>query len=143
MIGRVVVMEPSAYQQWLSGGGTNPGGTLTMRGEQLFQQLACVSCHVNDGSGRGPSLAGVFGRTVTLADGRTVTADETYVRESILTPQAKLVAGYGPIMPTFQGQVSEESLMSLIEYVKAQSGRGPAQASATVPPEPASTGGTK
>jgi len=143
MIGRVVVMEPNAYQQWLSGGGSGSGGSLTMRGEHLFQQLACVTCHVNDGSGRGPSLAGVFGGKVNLADGRTVTADETYVRESILTPQAKLVAGYRPIMPTFQGLVSEESLMSLIEYVKSQSGRGPAQASAAMTPVRGTTGGTQ
>jgi cytochrome c oxidase subunit 2 len=116
MIGRVIVMEPNDYQAWLSGGG---GLTMIQRGEQLFQQLACVSCHITDGSGRGPSLAGVFGSDVMLTNGTTVVANDTYIRESILMPQAKLVAGYQPVMPTFQGQVNEEGVMSLIEYVKS------------------------
>jgi cytochrome c oxidase subunit 2 len=92
---------------------------MTARGEQLFQQLACVSCHLTDGSGRGPSLAGVFGTQVELASGDQVIADDTYIRESILRPQAKLVAGYQPVMPTFQGLVNEEGVMSLIEYIKS------------------------
>ena len=72
-----------------------------------------------DASGRGPSLERLFGSQVTLADGRTVVADEGYLRESILNPQAKLVAGYQPLMPTFQGLVNEEALMGLIEYIKS------------------------
>ena len=116
MIGTVTVMEPMEYQAWLSGGG---GQTMTARGEQLFQQLACVSCHLSDGSGRGPSLAGVFGTQVQLASGDAVVADDTYLRESILRPQAKLVEGYQPVMPTFQGLVNEEGVMSLIEYIKS------------------------
>jgi cytochrome c oxidase subunit 2 len=116
MIGTVYVMKPEEYQQWLAAGGLT--GSLTARGEQLFQQLACSTCHMPDGKGRGPSLAGVFGSTVKLEGGQTVKADESYVRESILTPQTKLVEGYQPIMPTFQGLVNEEGLMSLIEYVK-------------------------
>jgi cytochrome c oxidase subunit 2 len=115
MIGRVFVMEPIEYQAWLSGGG---GLSMTARGEQLFQQLGCVSCHLTDGSGRGPSLAGKYGQQEQLANGAAVVVDDTYIRESILTPQAKLVAGYGPVMPTFQGQVNEQGLMSLIEYIK-------------------------
>jgi cytochrome c oxidase subunit 2 len=116
MIGSVYVMDPDEYQAWLSGGG---GLSMTARGEQLFQQLGCVSCHLNDGSGRGPSLAGKFGMQETLANGETVNVDDTYLRESILTPQAKLVAGYQPLMPTFQGLVNEEGVMSLIEYIKS------------------------
>ena len=84
-------MEPDDYQAWLSGGGV--GRSMSARGEQLFQQLACNTCHVTDGTGRGPSLAGVFGSQVTLDERQTVVADESYIRESILTPQAKLVAG--------------------------------------------------
>jgi cytochrome c oxidase subunit 2 len=117
MIGRVIVMEPNEYQAWLSGGGT--GQSMAQRGEQLFQQLACVSCHLTDGSGRGPSLAGVFGTQVKFANGGSAVADDSYIRESILTPHAKLVAGYGPVMPTFQGLVNEEGVMSLIEYIKS------------------------
>lgn len=116
MIGRVVVMEPAAYQAWLSGG----AGELSMsaRGQRAFQDLACHTCHMDDASGRGPSLRGLYGSQVKLADGSTVVADDAYVRESILNPHAKLVAGYQPLMPTFQGLVNEEALMGLIEYIK-------------------------
>ena len=117
MIGQVVVMEPAAYQAWLSGGGA--AGSMSANGQQLFQQLGCSTCHRFDTQGRGPNLVGVFGKPVLLADGRTVTADENYIRESILTPGAKVVSGFQPIMPTFQGQVSEESLMALVAYIKS------------------------
>jgi cytochrome c oxidase subunit 2 len=117
MIGSVFVVEQDEYQAWLSGGGG--GLSMTARGAQLFQQLGCVSCHLTDGSGRGPSLAGKYGQQEQLASGEAVLVDDTYIRESILTPQMKLVAGYGPVMPTFQGLVNEEGLMSLIEYIKS------------------------
>jgi cytochrome c oxidase subunit 2 len=126
MIGKVVVMEPDDYQAWLTGGGA--GLSLSARGQQLFQQLACASCHLTDGRGRGPSLAGVFGSQVALSTGATVVANESYLRESILTPQAKLVSGYQPLMPTFQGQVNEEGVMSLLEYIKSLSAAPPAGA---------------
>jgi cytochrome c oxidase subunit 2 len=116
MIGSVIVMEPEEYQAWLGGGGGQP---MAARGQQLFQQLGCMTCHLDDSSGRGPSLAGVYGRQVELMSGRTIVANDGYLRESILTPQARIVAGYGPIMPTFQGQVSEESVMSIIEFIKS------------------------
>jgi cytochrome c oxidase subunit 2 len=133
MIGTVTVMEPGDYQAWLSGGGG--GMTMAARGEQLFQQLGCVGCHLNDGSGRGPSLAGKFGMQETLANGTTITVDDTYIRESILTPQTKLVAGYGPLMPTFQGLVNEDGVMSLIEYIKSLPTTGqPAATQAQVTP---------
>lgn len=117
MVGEVVVMEPAAYQAWLSGGGAM--GSLSANGQQLFQQLGCATCHRFDTQGRGPNLVGVFGKPVLLEDGRTVLADENYVRESILNPGAKIVAGFKPIMPTFQGQVTEESLMALVAYIKS------------------------
>ena len=117
MIGKVIVMEPAAYQAWLAGGVGS--GSLSQRGEQLFNDLACNTCHRSDGSGRGPSLVNKFGAPVELANGTSVAVNEAYVRESILTPQAKLVAGYQPLMPTFQGLVSEESVMALVEYVKS------------------------
>jgi cytochrome c oxidase subunit 2 len=134
MVGTVYVMEQDAYQAWLAGGGVT-GGTMQARGEQLFQQLACTTCHRTDNTGRGPSLAGLFGSQVKLANGQTVVADEGYVRESILTPQMKQVEGYGPLMPTFQGLVNEDGMLSLIEYVKSlSSGSGSArQASAAAP----------
>jgi len=130
MVGRVVVMEPAAYQSWLSG--TLGTTSLSQRGEQLFNDLACNTCHRNDGSGRGPSLVAKFGRQERLDSGGMVTIDESYVRESILMPQAKLVLGYKPLMPTFQGLVSEENVLALVEYVKSlqASGGGGAVSSA-------------
>jgi len=136
MIGRVVVMEPNDYQAWLSGGG---GLSMVARGEQLFQQLGCVSCHLTDGSGRGPSLAGKYGTEQALADGATVAVDDAYVRESILTPQMKLVAGYQPLMPTFQGLVNEEGVMSLIEYIKSLPSTGQPAAAPQAAAAPAAT----
>jgi cytochrome c oxidase subunit 2 len=117
MGGEVIVMEPAEYQAWLSGGA--PEGSLASAGEQLFQNLACITCHRADSQGRGPVLQGLFGKPVQLQDGSTVIADEAYIRESILHPSAKIVAGFQPIMPTFQGLVSEEQLLELVEYVKS------------------------
>ena len=88
-------------------------------GERLFTQLACVTCHAGGDTQRGPVLNGLFGSQVTLANGETVVANNDYIRESILNPQAKIVAGFPPIMPTFQGQVSEEQLLALTEYIKS------------------------
>jgi cytochrome c oxidase subunit 2 len=119
MIGQVVVMEPAQYQAWLSGG--NSSGSLASNGESIFQQLGCVTCHRSDTQGRGPNLAGIFGKPVPLEDGRTVVADENYIRESILSPSAKVVKGFKPIMPVFQGLVSEEQLTELVAYVKSLS----------------------
>ena len=129
MVGTVYVMEPADYQAWLSGGGVT-GGTMLQQGEALFTQLACVTCHLPDGTGRGPSLVGVFGSTVTLENGSTVTADESYLRESILTSQAKTVKGYEHIMPTFQGLINEDGVAALIEYIKSMQAGGNRVASA-------------
>jgi cytochrome c oxidase subunit II len=115
MIGSVYVMEPQEYQTWLSGG---TGGTLAESGAKLFTDLACVNCHKMDNSGRGPSLVGVFGSNVPLTGGGSVKADEQYIRESILHPTAKVVANYQPVMPTFQGLVTEEGVLELVEYIK-------------------------
>ncbi len=117
MTGEVVVMEPADYQAWLSGG--VQGGSMADAGQKLFVDLACNTCHRPDAQGRGPVLDGLLGKTVTLQSGATVVADEAYLRESILNPSAKITSGYQPIMPTFQGLVSEEQLLQLIEYVKS------------------------
>jgi cytochrome c oxidase subunit 2 len=119
MVGEVVVMEPAAYQTWLSGGA--PEGSLASTGERLFSELACNTCHRPDSRGRGPLLENVFGQPVQLHDGTVVTADESYIRESILMPAAKVTAGFQPVMPAFQGLVSEEQLLGLIEYIKSLS----------------------
>ena len=117
MIGHVVVMEPAEYQTWLSGG--PPAAALATAGQALFEQLGCITCHRGDSGARGPHLVGIVGKPVQLQNGETVIADETYLRESILNPQAKIVAGFQPIMPTFKGLVSEEGLIQLIAYIKS------------------------
>jgi cytochrome c oxidase subunit II len=116
MIGQVIAMEPQDYEVWLAGG--KSGGSAVQNGERLFTDLSCITCHKTDSTGRGPTLLGVFGSTVQLTDGRKVVADENYLRESIMNSQAKVVQGFQPIMPTFQGMVSEENLMQLIAYIK-------------------------
>jgi len=133
MVGWIDVMEPTDYELWLAGGSE---GSLASQGQALFQHYACNTCHTEDKSGRGPILTGVYGSTVALNDGQKVVADDNYVRESILNPQAKIVAGFGPIMPTFQGQVSEEDLLKLLAYVKslAQAASPSAVASPNVAP---------
>jgi cytochrome c oxidase subunit 2 len=117
MTGWVYAMDPKDYQNWLNGG--RAFGSLPERGEKLFASLACGNCHKPDGHGRCPSLEGLYGHDVLLSDGRTVKADEAYIRESILNPDAKIVAGYQPVMPTFQGQVTEEGVLELVEYIKS------------------------
>jgi cytochrome c oxidase subunit 2 len=116
MIGQVIVMPPQEYEIWLAGGRSS--GSAVENGERLFTELACITCHKADSTGRGPMLIGIFGSRVPLADGREVTADENYLRESIVDSQAKVVKGYQPIMPAFQGRVSEEQLLQLVAYIK-------------------------
>jgi cytochrome c oxidase subunit 2 len=128
MIGSIVVMEPAQYEAWMNGG---PAGPLSVTGEKIFAELGCSTCHRTDTQGRGPNLQGVFGKPVLLEDGRTVVADENYVRESILDPGAKIVNGFKPVMPTFQGLVSEEQLNALVAYVKSLSAAKPAGTSAS------------
>ena len=117
MVGRVIVMEPARYEEWLAGGGQSTPVAVT--GEGLFQARGCPTCHRPDTAARAPILNGLVGRTVELADGESLVADEEYVRESILRPRARLVAGYPPIMPAYEGQLSEEEILALISYVRS------------------------
>jgi cytochrome c oxidase subunit 2 len=116
MVGDIVVQEPAQYETWMNGGSTGP---LSATGEKIFAELGCSTCHRTDTQGRGPNLRGVFGKPVQLEDGRTLTADENYLRECILEPGAKRVKGFQPIMPTFQGLVSEEQVNALVAYIKS------------------------
>ncbi|MGE0451005.1 MAG: cytochrome c oxidase subunit II [Vicinamibacterales bacterium] len=117
MIGEVVVMEQDEFQAWLSSDVHD--GSLALSGESLFQDLACNTCHKPDSTARGPVLSNLYGKTVSLQSGERVVVDEAYIRESILTPAARISSGYQPTMPAFQGLVSEEGLLQLIEYVKS------------------------
>jgi len=117
MGGWVTVMEPADFERWLSGEAvTDSPETI---GARIFEARACGGCHQPAGSGIGPSLAGLFGSTVSLEDGTTVLADENYIRESILNPRAKVSAGYQPVMPSFQGQLNEQELVQLIAYLRS------------------------
>ena len=138
MIGWVTAMEPAEYQAWLSGGSS--GGSMADAGSKLFQDLSCSTCHLDNGQGRGPVLKGAYGHQVLLSSGQKVTIDDAYIRESILNPQAKIVAGFQPIMPTFQGLVTEEQLLQLIAYVKSLSG-GPTTEGGAQPAAPGAGGG--
>ena len=126
MIGKVVVMEPSAYQEWLTG--APAGESMEQAGGRLFTQFNCHTCHEQGPTQRGPSLHEILGRSVKMKSGETVVVDEGYLRESILRPAARVVAGYEPVMPTYEGQLSEEQILQLIAYVKSltrEPGKGP------------------
>jgi cytochrome c oxidase subunit II len=132
MIGDVIVMEPADYQNWLN---EHAEGSLALEGRKTFLRYRCISCHSADPSARAPVLEELYGRPVHLTDGRTVIADESYIRESIYDPGAKVVAGWQNLMPTFKGQVSEEEVIQLIAFIKSL-GRGqtPRRVEASGPP---------
>ena len=137
MGGDIVVMEPQEYAQWLA---TGPSSPLQDTGRALFSSLGCATCHRSDAQGRGPNLQGIYNKPVLLEDGRTVIADENYVRESIVNPTAKIVSGFKPVMPTFQGIVSEEQLNALVAYVKSLSQPLPGTAGLETQPIPSGVG---
>ena len=123
MIGWVYAMEPQEYEQWLSG--SLAGDSAEEAGRKLYESMRCDTCHkeANDSPGaRGPALAGLLGRKIVLKDGNTVVANEDYVRESILKPLAKVVKGYDPIMPTYEGQLGEEQILQILAYLKTLKG---------------------
>jgi len=117
MIGWVTVQTQEEYQAWLAAAPAPKAPSAD--GGRLFAQYACNTCHKPTAGGRGPVLAGIYGTDVALADGGKAHVDDAYLRESILMPSAKMVQGYEPIMPSFQGQISEEALQQLIAYIKS------------------------
>ena len=148
MIGSVIVVKPDEYAQWLAGGaqgggeeahenpvqGGEPGkvqgqdgaevrGGTAEAGEKLFQQSGCSTCHIDNGKGPGPSFVGLYGNPVHLTNGQTTTADDAFIRECILTPDTRRVAGYAPLMPSFQGQLSDEQVLDLIAYIRSMSAK--------------------
>ena len=117
MIGSITIMEPGDYEAWLAG--VEKGPSVIATGEELFQAKACNTCHRPDTAVQGPILHGLFGEEVELERGEIVTVDANYIRESLLNPTAKVVKGYRPLMPTYQGQLSEEEILQLISYIKS------------------------
>lgn len=137
MTGTITVMDPAAYQAWLSGGSTS-SLSLAAQGQNLFQQFGCSGCHDAAGRGPGPSLVGVFGSNVRVQGDGTVLADEAYLRESILDPTAKLVEGFQPIMPSFRGRLTDAQILALVAYIRSigippQSGAGSSTPGAATP----------
>lgn len=117
MGGSVYVMKPQDYATWLTSGA--PRDNLAAAGEKLFRDLGCSGCHMGSFTVRAPRLEGVYGKPVPLASGEVVTADDQYIRDSILLPASQIAAGYSNAMPTFAGRVSEEQLIQLIAYIRS------------------------
>ena len=116
MIGEVTVLTPEDYQKWLAQ--STSGMSLAQNGERLFASMGCNACHSGSATARGPNLAGVYGSRLKLANGSEVLVNEAYLRDAILNPSQHITAGYAPIMPTYQGQISEDGLIDLVEYIK-------------------------
>jgi len=116
MVGDVTVLTPEDYKKWLAE--STSGVSLAQNGERLFASLSCGACHNGQPDSRGPSLADVYGSKLMLTSGQPVLVDEAYLRQAILNPSSHITQGYAPIMPTYQGQISEEGLISLVEYIK-------------------------
>jgi cytochrome c oxidase subunit 2 len=118
MIGWIYALSPADYQTWLTQGAAE--GSLSSQGEKLFHQYGCANCHHFNNQGRCPDLRNLYMRPVQISTGQTVTADDSYLRESILDPDAKIVYGFhANIMPNFSSQLSEEQVIALISYIKA------------------------
>jgi cytochrome c oxidase subunit 2 len=126
MVGRVVVLSPTDFEKWLNTGG--PQSTLVEAGERLFMQFGCSGCHFNQTVVPAPRLEGLFGKPVPLNNGEVVTADEAYLRDSILLPGKQIVGGYPNAMPSFQGKLGEEDLLQLIAYIKSLGAKNPLEA---------------
>jgi len=116
MIGEVTVLTPEDYEKWTKQ--STSGMSLAQNGERLFASMGCNACHNGTAAARGPSLAGVYGSRLTLTDGSQVLVNDAYLRDAILNPSQHVTAGFAPIMPTYQGQISEDGLIDLVEFVK-------------------------
>ncbi len=121
MLASVIIHEPGGFEKWLAAAAdfidTMP---LDQAGKRLYEQRGCAQCHSIDGSGKtGPTFKNLFGSTHLLTDRTEITVEEDYIRESILDPQAKLVAGYQPVMPTFQGRLRDKEITAIIAFLKS------------------------
>jgi cytochrome c oxidase subunit 2 len=119
MRAKLVVMGTKEYQEWLAGETEAEAKPLAERGEELLEHSGCLACHSLDGTAKiGPTLKGLYGHVATLSDGSTITADDNYIRESILEPNARIVKGFPPVMPTFKGTLKDEDITAIIAYMK-------------------------
>jgi cytochrome c oxidase subunit 2 len=121
MTGRIVVMERTDFERWLSQ--QDSSGTMAAEGDRLFRQFGCSGCHGTGATVRAPALQGLYGKPVPLADGSTDTADDRYIRDSILQPRAQIAAGYQALMPSYAGKISEDELIQIVAYIKSLAGQ--------------------
>ena len=120
MLAKVKVVSAVDYQKWLDNAGAGVGGNPAEAGAKLYQSKACFTCHSIDGNKAiGPTFKGLFGRSEQFTDGSKGVADENYLRESILIPAKKVVMGYQPVMPPYQGVLKDAEVDALIEYIKS------------------------
>ncbi len=128
MGGWIYVMDPAEYEKWLTDG-TQTDGTMAMQGKDLFVKHHCAGCHGVESTVKAPKLEGVYGSRVPITEGNEiqphfVVADDRYIRSSILLPKSQVVAGYAPVMPSYQGQIGEDDLLTIIEYIKSLGSKG-------------------
>ena len=116
MIGEITAMTPDEYTKWTQQ--STSGMSLAQNGERLYASMGCNACHNGSAAARGPNLAGVYGSKLQLTNGSQVLVNDAYLRDAILNPSQHVTAGYAPIMPTYQGQISEEGLIDLVEFIK-------------------------
>lgn len=122
MLAKVKVVSEKDYEAWVdSGGGLDGAGMSAAEfGKLLFKSKGCTACHSTDGSPMtGPTMLGLYGKMERLADGRTTKADDNYLRESIMQPNARVVEGYPPVMPTYAGRLKEQQINALIDFIKS------------------------
>jgi cytochrome c oxidase subunit II len=116
MGGRIIVMKPDEYEKWLAG---HAATGMIAQGAHLFRQYGCSGCHGENATVHAPKLQGLYGKPVPLQGGGMTVADDRYIRDSILMPLKDIAAGYAPIMPSFEGKISEEEILEIIAYIKS------------------------
>jgi cytochrome c oxidase subunit 2 len=136
MVGWVHVMEPAKFENWLASAAVD--GSPANNGRKLFLKKQCIACHHSGPGNEGPLLEEIYNKRVPLENGTTVLVTDDYIRESILYPEAKIAAGYKPIMPSFKGQITEAEILDLIAFIRTlKSGETPPRTEMTPRPEKA------
>ncbi len=122
MTGQVVVMPKDEFPKWLRA--QPQADDIAKEGAALFVSLGCAGCHEGNSQVHAPHLAGIYGGPVQLSDGRVVTANDAYIRDSILQPQKDVVAGFEPLMPSFEGLVGDDEILRLTAYIRSLKDQG-------------------
>lgn len=119
MRAKMIVMDAADYRRWVAGESKPDLAPPWMKGKALVERYGCLGCHGVDGVDRiGPTFKGLYGRKVEMSDGSALIADESYFRESILDPAAKVVKGFDPVMPTYRGTLKDDEIAEIIAWLK-------------------------